>query len=84
MDAATWGTELEIPQLEIIKAFYDGDILLRAGHDGVGGLIACLLVGAAGIAAAIFLSPRQIPGLDRNDFPFHTVDGTAAPPPPIP
>ena len=84
LDAATWGTELEIPQLEIIKAFYDGDILLRAGHDGVGGLIACLLVGAAGIAAAIFLSPRQIPGLDRNDFPFHTVDGTAAPPPPIP
>ncbi|MCC6548391.1 hypothetical protein IT570_14630 [Candidatus Sumerlaeota bacterium] len=84
LDAATWGTQLQVPQLQIIKAFYSGRLPLSVGHESATAIIACLLVMVAAVAAAILIAPRAIPGLERNDFPFHTVDGTAAPPPPIP
>ncbi len=34
------------------------------------------------IAGAFWKAPEKIPRIDRSDFPFATIDGAAAPPPP--
>ncbi|MCC5877008.1 MAG: hypothetical protein JJU11_12380 [Candidatus Sumerlaeia bacterium] len=87
-------TPLPVPQFDILRAFYTGGITIwpgsrLAGEIGsdttitnfLGVLIYLLLVGGLAFLARR-QAPEKIPGLHRQDYPFATVDGTAAPLPP--
>ena len=76
---ATIATRLNVPQFAVLYGFYRGASAFEWAKILVFGFCSALL---AGIAA--YIAPKTISGIQRNDFPFHTVDGSAAPPPPIP
>jgi len=93
--AARPGDGLPIPQHEALAAFYRGEVTIlpqdRLGYRivspqtrgrNVAGLLGYLLLTGGGILLAWWLAPARLPGMERRDYPFATIDGTAAPPPP--
>ncbi len=95
---ADWGTTIEVPQFTVLRAVYTGRVPLaglsverKSGVEAPGEFgqldhtrIFLLLAAAAVLlAAGTAACPVKLPGIHRNDYPFHTVDGSAAPPPPI-
>lgn len=94
-----WGTTIEVPQFTVFRrAVYTGRVPLaglsverkvRVEAPGEFGQLdhtrIFLLLAAAAVllAAGTAACPVKLPGIHRNDYPFHTVDGSAAPPPPI-
>ncbi|CAN5515392.1 hypothetical protein BH09SUM1_BH09SUM1_20770 [soil metagenome] len=92
---AKLGDSLAIPQWSALRAFYGGDISISPAQR-LHGIIASpdramnatwiaayLAVISALLTMAMRSAPVEIPGMHRRDYPFRTVDGTAAPPPPI-
>lgn len=93
LDTADISTRLAVPQLEVLKAVYTGRAPVQGlsfmpkssalsppaqwDHRRVHGMLAVIIVLLAGAFAA---APAAIPGIHRRDYPFHTVDGSAAPP----
>lgn len=93
--SAGLGTPLPIPQFDILRVFYTGVVTIWPGSRLNGvivsessvatnflGIFIYLLVVAIPAIFAWRLAPEKIPGLHRQDYPFATVDGTAAPLPP--
>lgn len=93
--AARPGDGLPVPQNEALAAFYRGEVTLlpadRMGYRivspetrgrNVAALLGYLLITGGGILLAWHLAPARLPGMERRDYPFATMDGTAAPPPP--
>ena len=87
------GTYLHVPHFEVLQGVYTGHLTVApadrlAGDVWTGRRLANVLwllfflaVVAAGLLLAAWKAPKALPGIDRADFPFGTVDGTAAPPP---
>ncbi len=94
LDRADFSTKLSVPQFIFLDAFYKGNISVwlptrlegfigttnKAGN--VGSLLLWLAITAGFASLAIYFSPKKLPDVLRNDYPFATQDGTAAPLPP--
>lgn len=92
---ASIGDDIVVPQWEALRAFYSGGVTLdlrerlsgNIGSDRRGAnvaLIAIFLGIVGGLLTAAWKAAPEKAGVEalRNDYPFRTVDGTAAPPPP--
>ncbi len=88
------GDGLNVPQKEVLTGFYRGYIGVQptirfAGFIGsesrtsnyLSWILFLLVLGGV-YTIAWWKSPVKIAGYQRSDFPFKTIDGTAAPPPP--
>ncbi len=97
LSTASIGTELAVPQFTYHRMFWSGRITvwtwerLDNVHIKTGSVpsnVLSIIVGLGIIAVLLYFAwkyaPAKIPGIHRVDYPFHTVDGTAAPPPPVP
>ena len=87
------GTYLHVPHFDVLEGFYKGYLSISPGERLAGNvwtprrwanvlwLVGFLAVISAGFALAAWKAPRDpLPGTQRADFPFRTVDGSAAPP----
>lgn len=88
------GDGLPVPHHEVLRTFYSGGITILpsdrlqyriANPDAPlrnGAALAVYLLLAGGLAALAWrLAPTALPGMERTDYPFATIDGAAAPPP---
>lgn len=94
LDAATLTTDLNVPQFQALEIFLSGHVTVlphrrlsgelrsSGAAETVAGILLFLVLIVVPVVAAWRLAPEKIPGLHRSDYPFRTIDGTAAPPPP--
>lgn len=88
------GDRLEVPHFDALKVFYTGQVTIWLPDRWAGffgsenrGWNALLILLYLAIPLGLLTwawrqAPAKLPGPARNDFPFRTIDGTAAPPPP--
>lgn len=89
-----FGTPIPVRQWVSMREFYTlqvtvwpwrrfgGEVLTNSKAAAASSILAFLAIVGALLAAGWRCAPVSLPGTDRNDYPFRTMDGTAAPPPP--
>lgn len=91
---ATLSSDLNVPQFKALEILFSGQVTVLPHRrlrgemqssglgETAGGIVLFLLLVGGPLAMAWKWAPEKIPGLHRADYPFRTIDGTAAPPPP--
>jgi len=89
--ALTLSSQPTVPQFRAAVSVYTGGVNPWTARQDAGsmptnllGLLLFLAIPAGLLWLAARAAPKSLPHLARADFPFRTIDGTAAPPPPIP